>query len=274
MLRKLKFFPITSHEIEALVSLQPAGWKDIREVFRLHHERDYFSAFKGVMDGQMIVVGHIIYCGEVAWLGNIIVHPSHRRQGYAKKMTSFLMDEIRLKGISNIYLLATDMGHPVYEKLGFTLFSHYLFNSIETPVEFTTEDPMVKKCMDSDLRAIYDLDFEAMGYDRSSVLKCHASDAWIYEENSVKGFLMPTLGDGLIIATDKDAGWALSKKRVEMGKDYLVIPEEQQSILCNLYSKKGFQLNPTGRIAYFMYLGRSPQIKSPMIYSRIGGYLG
>ncbi|NNF35116.1 MAG: GNAT family N-acetyltransferase [Saprospiraceae bacterium] len=270
----MKFSPITSQDIDALIPLQPADWKDIRVVFRMHHGRNYFSAFKGVIDDQMIVVGHIIYCGEVAWLGNIIVHPSHRKRGYAKLMTTFLMNEIRLTGISNIYLLATEMGYPVYEKLGFTLFNHYIFNSIVSLDKTSTYISMVRKCVDSDLPAILKLDFETMGYDRSYILKFHINDAWVYESKSIKGFFMPNLGDGLIIAKDEHSGWALSKIRVEMGKDYLVIPEEQQTTIRILYLENGFQLNPTGRIAYFMYQGRTPQIKSPMIYSRIGGYLG
>jgi N-acetylglutamate synthase-like GNAT family acetyltransferase len=274
MHKKLNFSPITSQDFDALVSLQPNGWKDIRVIFRLHHGREYFTAFKGVIEGQLIVVGHIIYCGDVAWLGNIIVHPLYRRKGYANLMTSFLMDEIRLKGISKIYLLATALGYPLYHKLGFTLCNHYIFNSIVSLEEPSHDISMIRKCRNSDLPAIYKLDLEAMGYDRSSILKFHINGAWVYEDKSINGFLMPDLGDGLIVAEDKDAGWILSSKRISMGKGYLVLPEEQQTPLSNLYTDNGFQLEPTGRMAYFMYVGKPPEVNTQMIYSRIGGYLG
>jgi len=272
--QKLKFSKITEQDIDTLNPLQPEGWKDIRVVFKLHHGREYFSAFKGVIDDQIIVVGHIIYCGKVAWLGNIIVHPAHRKKGYANLMTSFLMDEIKQNGISNIYLLATEMGYPVYEKLGFTLFNHYIFNSIVCLQEILNDDSKIRKCSSSNLPAINKLDMEAMGYDRSSILKFHVHEAWVYEDKSIKGFLIPGLGDGLIISEDKQAGWALSSKRITMGKDYLVIPEEQQFSLRSLYEENGFQLYPTDRIAYFMYVGEPPVVNNRMIFSRIGGYLG
>lgn len=57
--------------------------------------------------------------GNKAYIMNIYTNPDYRRMGIANKILDFLVSASREKGISAIFLEATDMGRPLYEKYGF-----------------------------------------------------------------------------------------------------------------------------------------------------------
>ncbi|MCR4579138.1 MAG: GNAT family N-acetyltransferase [Treponema sp.] len=57
--------------------------------------------------------------GKRAHLMNVYTHPDYRKKGIASKMVKLLIEEARNYGASEISLDASDMGRPVYEKLGF-----------------------------------------------------------------------------------------------------------------------------------------------------------
>ena len=274
MKTKVEISLLESHEIENLLSLQPEGWLDIRPVFRLHYGKSYFSSFKGLIDGNLVSVGHIIYCGNVAWLGNIIVHPTYRNLGLGTLTTQYLMNTVYARGINTIYLLATDLGKPVYDKLGFETHSIYAFNEIVTNDTKETSDPCIRKYRKEDWPIIMKLDYKAMGYDRSSVLRHFLEETWVYDDGEIRGFFAKNLGDGLIIASDKSAGWSLSVFRINHGKSYVVVPEINYNSLASIYDERGFRLIKQQRVAYFMFQGMIPEYEPTMIYSRIGGYLG
>ena len=52
-------------------------------------------------------------------LMNVYTRPQFRRQGVGKMMVQFLIDEEKNRGITEISLDATEMGHPLYKSLEF-----------------------------------------------------------------------------------------------------------------------------------------------------------
>lgn len=57
--------------------------------------------------------------GNRAHLMNVYTNADYRRQGVARKLVQMLIDEAKVKGITEISLDATDLGRPLYEALGF-----------------------------------------------------------------------------------------------------------------------------------------------------------
>lgn len=57
--------------------------------------------------------------GKRAHLMNVYTRESYRRQGTGKMMVQFLIDEAKNRGVTEISLDATEMGHPLYKSLGF-----------------------------------------------------------------------------------------------------------------------------------------------------------
>jgi len=57
--------------------------------------------------------------GKRAHLMNVYTHSDYRKKGIASKMVELLIEEAKKYGASEISLDASDMGRPVYKKLGF-----------------------------------------------------------------------------------------------------------------------------------------------------------
>lgn len=57
--------------------------------------------------------------GKKAYIMNMYTKPEYRRRGIAFHTLDLLVAEAKSRGITAISLEATDMGKPLYEKLGF-----------------------------------------------------------------------------------------------------------------------------------------------------------
>ena len=67
--------------------------------------------------------------GNKAYIMNMYTKPEYRRNGIAINILDILIKESKTKGITAIYLEATDMGRPLYEKYGFVKMN----NEMELP---------------------------------------------------------------------------------------------------------------------------------------------
>ena len=57
--------------------------------------------------------------GKRAHIMNVYTRNDYRRQGIAYQMVSFLIEEAKQNGVTEISLDATELGRPIYEKCGF-----------------------------------------------------------------------------------------------------------------------------------------------------------
>ena len=57
--------------------------------------------------------------GKRAHLMNVYTREAFRRRGVGRQMIQFLIDEAKSRGVTEISLDATQMGHPLYKSLGF-----------------------------------------------------------------------------------------------------------------------------------------------------------
>lgn len=57
--------------------------------------------------------------GRVGYIANVYTYPSHRGQGLASKLLKNTIESCRKEGCDEIFLDATDMGRPIYERFGF-----------------------------------------------------------------------------------------------------------------------------------------------------------
>lgn len=263
--------PLKYNEIETLKSLQPKDWGDIRFVFKSHFNQPYFHAFTYKEENEIIGVGEAIILKDTAWIGNIIVHEAHRFKGIGKKITQFLLDGLQKRALKSIFLLATEMGKPLYEKLDFELIDNYQF--LQTPKNLIAKpiSDNIRQATPVDYETILQLDFVVMGEDRSSVLKNHLNEAFVFTKNSeIKGFHMPTLGNGLIIANSYNAGLELFNLRSKSGINFTCIPSANSKFLNHLLKE---DYTPF-RKAYLMKIGESKIWKPNLVFTRIAGNLG
>jgi predicted N-acetyltransferase YhbS len=74
-------------------------------------------------DGEVVGTAASIGFGRTGWLGGITVAPAARGRGLGRELTSAALDALGPR--ETVLLLATDVGRPIYERLGFVAEGRY-----------------------------------------------------------------------------------------------------------------------------------------------------
>jgi len=138
-------------ELELYTKVQPDGWFVVEE------------------DDRIAAVGGCIVYGSFCWIGLVGTHPEVRGRGHASRLSEHLVKWSYAKGCRTVALDASNLGRPIYERLGFqpvgstvrlarTLISEPRKAAVG-PVASTTRDQVLE------------LDSEIFGGDRSSLLE-------------------------------------------------------------------------------------------------------
>src|SRR4051794_35324532 len=107
--------------------------------------------------------------GATGWIGALGVAPEARRRGLGRALTEAAVARLRERGATTVLLFATDMGRPLYERLGFVIEGAATAwrgnaGSIPTGVQ-------IRRLRENDRAAVGELDREATGEDRSNLLQ-------------------------------------------------------------------------------------------------------
>ncbi len=261
--------PLKHIDLPFLSDVQPQDWPDITPYFDYYTSTSFCFPFKVLLDGKLAGVGTTILHDEVAWLAHIIVAPEHRNKGIGKFITQELVDFSKSKNCSTILLIATDLGAPVYEKIGFETDTEYLFfkDLSSFPLANTLDiHPFIPEYKNQLLK----LDLETSGENRSMQLEAYLAEALVYKRNeNIEGFYLPSLNEGLIVANTVVAGIELIKYRSQT-RDRISFPIENKSAREFLY-QQGYQEFKTAKR---MWLGTKRPWNATQLYNRIGGNLG
>ena len=261
--------PFTSRDLNAVAELQPDGWPDIFPSIQYYCKSDFCFPLKATLAGKVVGIGTVIIHGYTAWLAHIIVSPNHRNAGIGSAITKALIDFSQRNSCRSLLLIATALGEPVYKKFGFEVETKYLFfdNGMSLSPQVSPEISVFQKIHEEPL---FELDRMVSGEDRKKLLGEHLNNTLVFVENNLlKGFFMPTLGEGLIIADSQAAGLALMKLRTASTKKFCI--PVLNEIALNFLSQHGFT---EYRRASRMILGEKVAWDGSKIYSRIGGNLG
>lgn len=257
-------------DIKLITELIPPGWETVIPSLHFYTQSDFCFPIK-IMAGHKIVgIGCTIVHQDSAWLGHIIVHPDYRNQRIGKFITESLVDIAYSKNCETIYLLATELGEPVYRKIGFEVETEYLFMKAEEKRTLPLNSEHILSFKDKFKQALLEMDQQVSGESRVHLLEPHLSDGFVYlQDKELKGYYLPGLGEGLIIATDTTAGIELMKLRLS-NKDIAVFPIEH-SIARSFLNQYGLKELKTQKR---MRLGKKRSWQASNLYNRIGGNLG
>lgn len=130
----------------------------------------------------------ISYGSEMAWIGMVLVHPEFRGRGIAAQLMGACISRLKRKQVRAIKLDATDMGRPVYLKLG--------FHDEEPVARYMNENPQARNTASSHITEVLNwneiasLDKTAFGADRIALLKNLSVDgtAVQYSKNGTSDF--------------------------------------------------------------------------------------
>lgn len=119
MVREVRL--LTPEDIPAAMRLkEAAGWNqtpgDWRNVMTLAPDGCFGMDCDGALRATATAV---CYGRELAWIGMVLTDPAFRGRGLARNLMEHALDYLRGRGVGWVKLDATDMGHVLYERLGF-----------------------------------------------------------------------------------------------------------------------------------------------------------
>lgn len=97
-------------------------------------ERPEARVYVGYAEGRPVTTGLGYRTGDTIGVYNIATVPSHRRRGYGEAMTWRVVADGVADGCTAAVLQASDMGRPIYERMGFRTVVDYM-GWVEPPRE-------------------------------------------------------------------------------------------------------------------------------------------
>lgn len=264
--------PFDTRLMDQLNRLLPPEWSsNAYDVFMHNEWQPWFHAFQIKKGDKLVSFGLIMHQGDVAWLGWILVDAKFRKQGYGMAMTNFLVEKSKALGAKSIMLTATELGLPLYEKLGFKTECAYRFFRSASTYKQRSNHAFIFKATKADLDSILAMDLKATGENRKDMLALHLPATWVQKEGeAVRGFYVETLGNGLVVAENEEIGLNLLKQRIRRNDSVVAIPDANQAAIAYLQEQGFTEGSPIPR----MVLGEPLAWNPSMIFSRASGYTG
>jgi GNAT superfamily N-acetyltransferase len=265
------FKEITNNDLDQLKSLQPDGWPDIIPEFNFYINSPFCFPVKTEIDGQIAGIGTAIKFEKTGWLAHIIVGEKFRRKGIGGNIVNELIQILQKNRVETYFLIASELGKPVYLKAGFKEVTEYVFLKREDAWKTQSVSPNIVTYRDEFSSEILNLDFEISGENREVFINTYIKNSLVYlKERKLLGFYIPGLREGLIYAIDNKAGTELMKVKYST-IDNAVLPFENTEGIKFLKENGFIETTIKGTRMVF---GKPVVWKSKCVYSRIGGNFG
>ncbi len=266
----MKIEDIQNTDIDKLKELQPETWTDIRPYFYYYSGSDFCQALKITDNGNIVAIGTNIQHKDSAWLAHIIVHPDHRNKGLGREMASALIKDLHSDRFKTIYLDATDMGYPVYKKLGFEVEAEYIHLSGKHTDQYLIDSSAIIPYHTKYKDQLLALDRLISAEDRVRVLENHLPSTILYVSNEkLLGAYFPFLLDGFVLALTVESGTELMKLRMRT-KYNARFPMANQACT-EFLIEHGYEITGSSKR---MILGEKRNWNGKGIFHRISGGLG
>lgn len=157
---------VPSDIVQGLELCRIAGWNQLEADWKCLLAAAPEGLFSAVEDGRVWgTASAVLHPPSLGWIGMILVHPEKRGRGIAATLMDACISHLRAKGVGTIKLDATELGRPVYLKLG-----------------FRDEQPLHRMVLECELASdaprnrtqppawFHDFDRSAFGADRSGTL--------------------------------------------------------------------------------------------------------
>ena len=259
-------------DVARISHLQPDNWQSIKTFFQFYNDADFCLPLKIENSNRIVAVGSLILHTKTAWLAHIIVDPEIRRKGYGFTITKELIANAEKYGRNTQLLIATELGVPLYERLGFRHSCDYSFYHKPAP-GLVDMPPQVRPLKSKDVSDMLSLDQRATGEDRSEILSRHCDAGWVCvdsDRKKVRGFYLPNLGEGNIVAQDIEAGKNLMRLRMAKTETAPVLPAGNHVANAFLLDMR---LELKSSATRMVRNGDDP-LNQGMVFNRIGGHLG
>lgn len=230
--------PMVPADVDAATAaILRADWGDRRTWFEFATTHHACHPMVAELDGEVVGTGVGTANGAAGWIGTIWVAPSRRGHGLGRALTSAVIDALQGVGCRSLLLVATDEGRPMYERMGFTVQSHYRI--LEAPglpagadsatdtggaTDVDNAGTVVRAFVPADLPGMTALDRRATGEDRAHALERFAAPGTtkvLDVGGAISGFVVRApWGGGATVAPEiADALRLLQARRRASGPD-------------------------------------------------------
>ena len=198
-------------------------------------------------DGRAVATSVATRYADTGWIGHVFVKPDLRGHGLGTRMTSVALDVLHRAGCPTILLAATDLGRPIYERMGFEVESHY-HEMRGTALPKTTELAPYRPLLPSDRAALVALDEQVSGDDRGSTLTRFHEFAWgAFRNGRLAGAAVPLPWGGAWAALLPGSGEAEAAAFVRLlrtvgaiGSEVVLYPPDENRQALDLLRENGF----------------------------------
>jgi GNAT superfamily N-acetyltransferase len=261
---------IKEEELPLFRNFAPPDWNiNLENIYRTHFHQNGYEGFIALSGDEPAGTGMILFHHGVAWLGAIIVDEKYRNKGLGTTITKHLIERSENLGAESVILIASEIGYPLYAKLGFETELNYLVYKTENALE-GIPDKVISPVEERDYNQILAMDKQVTSEERSERIISFLKTGFKYSADKIRGYYLPDFGRGLVVAMDKSAGTALLNLKLIREKQPVVLPETNKEGIEFLESSGFKQTKKMPR----MFLGKKLSWKSECIWSRSSGYLG
>ena len=263
--------PLQHSDIALLNEIQPPDWDDISPHIKYYINSPYCESIKIISGNKICGIGTTLKHKDTVWLAHIIVHPEFRNRGIGKRITDALVKSVDRRKYKTIYLIATELGYPVYLKSGFEIETEYadfdILHGIPPDYEISSS---IIPFNENHRSEILKLDKFVTGESRENRLNEHIQNSFVFlSEGKVCGAYFPKLGEGLIIAYEEEAGIELIKLRLKKMKNAF-FPIDNKAAF-EFYSSGNFKFD---KYSKRMRLGKEKKLHLENMYNRVSGQIG
>lgn len=216
-------------------------------------------------DGRKLVGGACCASfGATGWIGALGVLPRARGRGIGEQLTRASIEWLRSRGARTVLLYATDLGRPVYDRVGFAHEAPARAWRGTPPRDGATVPDGIRRLRPADRDAILALDRLATGEDRRPVLDMLSAllGLGLERDGGLVAFALQTpWGAGpAVVAADDEAGIAMLRGLVlEPQPVTITVPDDNPSAWRTL-SQWGFQpVNTALRMRHGPPVGHDPR---------------
>lgn len=112
---------LSPEDLRGLMALSAAaGWNQTEADWRRLLALEPEGCFGIEAEGRLAACSTAICYGkDLAWIGMVLTLPEFRGRGYATALTGHCLEYCGKRGVARVKLDATDLGRPVYARLGF-----------------------------------------------------------------------------------------------------------------------------------------------------------
>ncbi|MHB8612084.1 MAG: GNAT family N-acetyltransferase [Candidatus Dormibacteraceae bacterium] len=238
--------------LEATACVVEGGWGTYRQfhvIFNFYAANRRCRMFVA-RDRQERVVATSVATryANTGWIGHVFVRPDVRGHGLGTRMTSVALDVLQRAGCDTILLAATDLGRPIYERMGFDVESHY-HEMRGAALPRTAGLAPYRPLLPSDRAALAALDRQVTGDDRGPILKRLQDFAWGVSRNARLGGAavpLPWGGAWAALLPGADEAEATAFVRLlrtvgSVGPEVILYPPDENRQALDLLRDNGFE---------------------------------